>query len=430
MSDDIMTKAAESIDGLQRAFEQFKQAQVDNQKQRDIVTEQKMDGLQAEVLRLQGVADQAANAALMMQRSHSAGAMAGGDDAGGIEAKATAWNALHRIYMPNSSWTMDGAQYEIAAKALPKYLRRGDKQLEAEEIKALSAGSDPNGGYLVRPDMSDRIVQQVYQTSPMRAYATVVQTGTDKYVGIYDLGEFAYGWVGETQSRLETATSDLGEFEINIHEIAAMPMASQKMLDDSFFNVETWVQDKLSTLFARAENTAFVTGNGIKKPRGFLGYPEGTTNPGQIQAINTGANGAFNAADPISTLRNVVHSGLKAEYRPNASWFMNSATVGQIMNLKDADGKSLWQPSMQAGVPSTLLGYSVASFEDMPDIATGSLSIAFGDMRQAYTIVDRSGIGIIRDVLTTKGYVKFYATKRTGGAVVNFEAIKLIKFAA
>jgi HK97 family phage major capsid protein len=316
------------------------------------------------------------------------------------------------------------------SRPLRSFLRKGDEIIGADEKKTLSVGSDPDGGYVVHPDMSGAIVSKVFETSPMRAYASVQVISTDALEGLYDLEETGSGWVGETDARSETGTPQLGKWRIPVHELYAKPKATQKILDDAEINMEAWLAMKVSEKFARDEAAAFVSGNGVNKPRGFLTYDDGTTLPGTIERINTGANGAFAAAPNGGDALIDALYGLKAQYRANATWFMNRATTKLARKLKDSDGAYLWSPGIAAGQPASLLGYPIAAFEDMPNPATGSLSIAVGDMRAAYQIVDRVGIRTLRDPYSAKPYVEFYTTKRVGGDVINFESIKLIEFSA
>jgi HK97 family phage major capsid protein len=254
--------------------------------------------------------------------------------------------------------------------------------------------------------------------------------GTDALEGLFDLERAGAVWVGETGARTQTSTPNLGKWRIPVHELSAMPAATQKILDDAAINLETWLADKVALEFALSENAAFVNGNGVDKPRGFLTYGAGTTLPGTIQQLPTGVSAAFAAApNGGDALIDALYS-LKAPYRANATWFMNRATTKMVRKLKDSDGAYLWSPGIAAGQPATVLGYPVAAFEDMPDPATDSLSIAVGDMRAAYQIVDRMGLRVLRDPYTAKPFVLFYTTKRTGGDVVNFEALKLIEFTA
>jgi HK97 family phage major capsid protein len=213
----------------------------------------------------------------------------------------------------------------------------------------------------------------------------------------------------------------------------AMPEASQKILDDAEVDMEAWLAAKIADKFARAENAAFVSGNGIGKPRGFLDYPDGSDLTNSVTRFNTGADGAFAAApNGGDVLINAIYD-LKAEYRANATWFMNRAVTALVRKLKDSDGAYLWQPGIAAGQPATVLGYPVASFEDMPTPASsvaGTIGIAVGDLRQAYQVVDRMGVRMLRDPYSAKPKVQFYATKRTGGDLLNGEAIKFVEFSA
>ena len=323
---------------------------------------------------------------------------------------------------------------EAYKSAYASLLHGGQSMLSADEVKALSVGSDPSGGYRVHPDMSGRISRRIFESSPMRAYASIQSISTDSLEGTYDNDEAGYGWVGENGARSETDTPEAGTWRIPVREIFAYPFATQRILDDSEINEEMWLSEKVSSRFARAEATGFVTGNTPNMPRGFLTYADyataGTFQLGAIEQFDTGANGGFVAAPSSGDVLYDAIYGLKAPYRQNANWFMNRLTAKAVRKMKDSDGAYLWTPGIVAGQSSTLAGYAVASFEDMPDPATGSLSMAFGDMREAYQIVDRVGIRVLRDPYDVKGKIGFYTTKRVGGDVVNFEALKLIKFAA
>ena len=318
--------------------------------------------------------------------------------------------------------------YKAAAE---RYLRKGDRSLTEIEIKALSVGGDPDGGYVVNPDMSGRMVQKVYETSIMRAYASVQTISTDSLEGLYDNDEAGYGWVGETAARTETTTPQLGKWSIPVHEVYANPAATQKILDDAEIGIEAWLSAKVAERFARAENAAFVSGSGVDQPRGFTTYPDGTDLTNSVERFNTGVNGGFAAAPNGGDVLIDALYALKAPYMANATWFMSRSTMATVRKVKDSDGSYLWTPGIAAGQPASVLGYSVApAFEDMPTVATGSLSIAVGDMRSAYQIVDRAGIRVLRDPFTNKPYVHFYSTKRTGGDLINGEALKLIEFSA
>ena len=312
------------------------------------------------------------------------------------------------------------------------YLRKGDAT-PANERKALSVGSDPDGGYLVTPDTSGRIVAKLDESSPMRQLASVVTVGTDSYEGLIDNGEASFGWVGETASRTETTTPQLGKWSIAVNEMYAMPSATQKVLEDAVLDLESWLAMKVADKFARGENAAFVSGNGILKPMGILSYtmssnPDSSRAWSQWQYVATGTSAGFGTTtNGTDKLIDLIYS-LKAGYRNNARFFMSRGTVGAVRKLKDGQGNYIWQPALTAGQPSSLMGFPLVEGEDMPAIAADSYSIGFGDFAEAYTIVDRVGISVLRDPYTTKGSVLFYSRKRTGGGAVNFEAAKFLKF--
>jgi HK97 family phage major capsid protein len=304
------------------------------------------------------------------------------------------------------------------------------------EAKALSVGSDPDGGYLVTPDTSGRIVTKVYETSPMRQVAAQMSIGTDAVEGLNDLGENGFSWVGETTTRVENTTAQLGKWSIPVHEAVSIVSATQKVLEDARLDLEAWLSAKCADRIARGENAAFVAGDGVSRPRGLTTYTTSATADatrpwGVIEHINTGANGAFRTrsgdVNPVDDLVNVVYA-LKSAYRNNARWLTSRAVLREARKLKDGQGNFIWQPAATAGQPSALLGFPVVEAEDMPAMASGSLSMAFGDFREAYLIVDRIGISLLRDPYTSYPYVFFKFRKRVGGGVINFEAVKFLRF--
>ena len=430
MSDQIdLNEVKKAVETVNKGFEEFKKADAERDAEIKRLgaaqpeTEAKLAKIEADLDKFQKSAD---DAFLAIKRSQRVAADTGGDD---LEAKASKFSSLLGKLQNKPGIKMDVDQLDQYKAAFDTYLRKDDRGMVGDEFKALSVGSDPDGGYVVHPDMSGRIVTKVFETSPMRAFASVQTISTDALEGIFDLDEAEAIWVAETQARNETGTPQLKVWRIPAHEMAAQPAATQKLLDDAEINMESWLAGKVADKFARKENAAFVAGTGVDQPRGFLTYDAGTTLPGTIEDFRTGANGAFAAAPNGGDVLIDALYGLKAPYRANATWFMNRATTKLTRKLKDNDGAYLWSPGIAAGQPATLLGYPVAAFEDMPDATTtGVKAIAVGDMRAAYQIVDRAGIRVLRDPYTSKPYIKFYTTKRVGGDVVNFEAIKTISF--
>jgi len=418
---------------LGRAFASFKEAnderisQIESKGSADSLTDLKVNRLNEEIVRVSGLAEsakkQAERAETAIKRSPVGGVKSDDSEEAkvfGMERKSTFGGEI------------DINLYRQYKHAFVNYLRKNNAGSSIEEIKSLSVGSDSDGGFAVTPDMSGRIASLVYETSPMRQVAGVVSIGTDALEGFNDLTEATSGWVGEIDSRNETSSPKIGEWRIPVHEQYAEPRATQKLLDDAMFDVEGYLAEKISERLSRMENAAFVNGDGIKKPRGFLTYANGVASSSSfnvIEQINSGASGAFASTNPGDALINLVYS-LKSPYREKAVFMMNRDTLAEVRKLKDENGNYLWQPDFQQRQGGNLLGFQVVEAEDMPSIAAGSLSIAFGAFNTGYQIVDRQGIRILRDSFTAKPYVKFYTTKRVGGDVVNFEAIKLMKFSA
>jgi HK97 family phage major capsid protein len=332
-----------------------------------------------------------------------------------------------------SSDDKDKGDTKAAGEAFRLYIKSGDES----ELKAMSVGSDPQGGYTVFPTISSGITTRIFETSPMRQLARTVTIGTDAFEELLDLNEADAGWVGETESRTETGTPDLGKLIIPAHEVYANPKVTQKLLDDSSIDIGAWLVAKMGDKFRRLETTSFYTGDGTNKPRGFLTYTteataDATRAWGKLQHVVTGDGSGFispsTSASPADCLID-LQSSLKAEYRANAWWQMSKATAGVVRKFKDADGRFLWVDSIERGQPPMLLGHPVALAEDMQAIDGGNYPIAFGDFRAGYTIVDRVGERLLRDPYTAKPHVHFYMYRRVGGDVSNFDAIKLLKVA-
>lgn len=429
-----LTEVKTAVEGINKAWDEQKAALAEHDAEIKKFgaalpeTEAKLAAMDKTIAALQETTD---NAVLAMKRQQRVVTDANGETVD-LDQKAKGWalEAKSSAGLDIKEW--DAKQMDEYSAAYKKLLRANfDKdRLSDVERKTLSVGQDSAGGYYVYPDLSGRVVSKVFETSPMRAYAQTQVISTDALEGYYDNDEVGFGWVAELESRPVTSTPSSGKWRIPVHEMYAMPEASQTVLDDAIVNLEAWLDGKIADKFARAENAAFVSGTGVDRPRGFLTYPDGTDLTNSIERFTTGVDGAFAAApNGGDALINALY-GLKAQYRANATWFMNRTTAALTRKLKDSDGAYLWSPGIAAGQPASLLGYPVASFEDMPDPATDSLSIAVGDMRSAYQIVDRVGIRMLRDPFTSKPKILFYATKRTGGAMLNGEAIKIIEFTA
>ncbi len=319
-------------------------------------------------------------------------------------------------------------------KAFNAYLRSGDDdglRGVVLEGKALSTTIAADGGYLVDPQTADLIRSMLLSTASLRAVSNVVTVDASNYDVLIDRSEVGSGWATETAASTETATPIIERISIRLHELAAMPKASQRILDDSAFDVEGWLAGKIATRFIRAEASAFINGDGIDKPKGIM-LPAKVANTawvwGSLGYVPSGAAADFPTTNAVDCIVNLVYA-LGADYRANATFIMNSKTAGAVRKMKDADGRFLWSDGLAAAAPALLMGYAVVICEDMPDIAANAYAIAFGDFRAGYTIAERPDLRILRDPFSAKPNVLFYANKRVGGDVTDYAAIKLLKFA-
>lgn len=316
-------------------------------------------------------------------------------------------------------------------KAFDAYLRTGDddalRGLEMD-VKSMSTVVNGDGGYLIDPVTSDTIQGVLRSSASLRAVANVVHVEASSYDVLIDQGNAGAGWADEIADRSETGTPTIDRISIKLHELSAMPKASQRLLDDTAFDIETWLGGKIAETFSRAEAGAFIAGDGNDKPRGILNHGAVDNDIwawGNLGYVPTGVDGDIGSGDALIEL---VYA-LGAEYRANASFVMNSKTAGALRKLKDADGRHLWSDGFTAGEPARLLGYPVLIAEDMPDVSSNADAIAFGDFRAGYTIAERPDLRVLRDPFSAKPHVLFYATKRVGGDVSDFAAIKLLRFA-
>lgn len=393
-----MSDIQQAVTGLATAFEQFKAAnderlkQIETKGKADTLTEEKVDKINSEVSRLQ---EKMEKISVALQRPAAA------------------------------------AQAEQKDGLMDRYLRKGEIALEG---KALTVGSDPNGGYLVSPEMSSDIVKRVYDLSPIRRIAKVVPINSESLDILVDNGDITASWIGETASRSETTNPQLGRARIATHELYAEPAASQKLLEDAAINVEAWLAGKVADSFARAEASAFIGGSGVDRPYGFTSYTAVATSDASrtwnnLEYVVSGASGAFDSTTPGDRIFNIIYA-LKAFYRQNAVFVMPKAVALLVRKFKESTTNAyIWQPGLAAGQPQTLAGYPIVEAEDMPALAANSYSLAFGDFREGYTIVDRIGIQTLRDPYSSStGLIKFKTRMRVGGSVVNFDAIKLMKF--
>lgn len=404
-----------AVEQMNRAFEEFKTqynrelAEVKAKGSSDVITREQVERINTDLTRLSELKTRLEQLETKANRP-----MIG---ANGKEIRAEV--AEHK-----AAWT--------------KFIRKGDDTgLATLEQKAMSVGTAADGGYALPEEIDRNVIELLRSMSPIRSLAGQITVGTEDYKKLVNIHGTSSGWVGETAARTATNTSQLAEVPAVMGEIYANPQATQKSLDDLFFDVEKFIADEIALEFSVQEGTAFVSGDGTSKPKGFLAYATAATADaarafGTVQYQATGVAGDLRAssatASPVDDLIDMVQS-MKAGYRNGAAWLMNSLTEGRIRKVKDLQGNYVWQPSVEVGKPNTILGYAEVSCEAMPDIAANALPIAFANLKFAYLIVDRIGTRSLRDPFTNKPYVGFYTTKRVGGMLVNSNAIKLLKVA-
>jgi HK97 family phage major capsid protein len=302
--------------------------------------------------------------------------------------------------------------------------------LKALEEKALSVGSGPDGGYLVPQPVEEEILKRMANISPIRSIASVRTISASSLRMAFSTVGPATGWVGETDPRPQTATQTIADMTFPAMELYAMPAATQTLLDDAVVDIEQWIADEVAVVFAEQEGSAFVNGDGVNKPRGFLSYTKSRASRvalgrHRLRRLRRGRRVCRH--EPVGRIVR-SHLPLKAGYRQNARFVMNRKTQSAIRKFKTSEGDYIWQPPTTAEAHATLIGFPVVEAEDMPDITANSFAIAFGDFQRGYVVVDRLGIRVLRDPFSAKPYVLFYTTKRVGGGVQDFDAIKLMKF--
>jgi len=330
-------------------------------------------------------------------------------------------NADKEVKKAVSNWMRDG-KVSTEEEALIK-------SAFPEEMKALSVDNNPAGGYTVRPAVSNEISEKIFESSPIRQLADAEVISTDAWEELYDYGEPDSGWVGETEARTETNTANgLKMIRIPVHELYASPKLTQKIIDDSYIDIESWHQKKVIDKFGRQEASSFVTGDGVKKPKGFLSYAAGDGFD-KIEQVNSGSAGAL-TADGLIDLQNA----LLEQFQANAKFLMKRSAAGLVRKLKDSQNRYLFSidpaAALNGGQAFNLLGAGLVYADGMPAVTANALSVAYGDFKQGYKIIDRVGIRVIRDIYTSKGNVILYTTKRVGGGVHNFQAIKVQKISA
>jgi HK97 family phage major capsid protein len=397
----------ETIESIGRAFEQFKAE--NDARLKEIEKKGSADPLLAEKVEKIN-ADLTALGAMKKQLEAIETAVARGQYPGGGTAK--------------------DKEVIARAKAFTHLMRGNIDSVKDMEIQAsASTLSDPDGGFTV-PEEVDTAIDRVQGTmSAMRRLATVRAISTDTYKKLVNQGGATSGWVAEKGTRAETSTPTLKEIAINTKELYAMPAATQILLDDSRVDIGAWLAEEVGIEFNEEEGDAFISGNGVEKPKGIAAYsmiPNANYAWGKVGYIAGGHANLLNNADKLIDLQHA----LKTSYRNGAAWLMNDATCGVIRKFKDGEGNYLWRPGLVEDKPDTLLGKPVEYDDNLDDIGAGKYPIFYANFKRAYLIIDRLGTRVLRDPYTSKPYVLFYTTKRVGGGIVMYEAIKALKIAA
>lgn len=443
-----MSEIKQLVDELNKAFEDFKKSnderlkQIENNGKADPLLQEKVDkanqsitDIESKIEELQKEQDRIDNLELQVNRAGLGGA-GGTDKELQNEAKQFFSQMKGR---PVDDSEVDTEAYNTYKQAFDKYLRYGERAVNTEIRNALSVGSDPDGGQWVPASTTNRIIQRLFETSPVRDVANVITIGSDRFEIPKDVNEATSGgWVGETDTRSSTGTPEVGLQEIPVHEQYAMPEITQKLVDDAGIDIEGWLSNKISDILVRTENTAFVSGDGIMKPRGFMDYSgSASTNEdnnrswGVLQYVKSGNSSGFpsagsGSANPLIEMVNKIKSPL----RGGSVWAMNRFTKAEIRKLRDSNDNYYLIPDLSGSGADMLLGFPIKEFDDMADVGSGNFPVAFGNFNQGYQIVDRIGIRVLRDPYTNKPYIRYYTTKRVGADVTGFDSIKLLKIAS
>ncbi|HSH72352.1 MAG TPA: phage major capsid protein [Methylophilaceae bacterium] len=431
-----LKNVTEAIDKINTAFEEYKKT--NDQRLEAVKSGQPTGDLEAKLAKidkdLDALTEVKQKLELMETKLSRPGALGGSGKEEGETKEAAEYRHAFFDWMraPKDGdriQKMAEAAKALEAKATSDAAASGRENRSAQVVTTTGSA----GGFALPEFIESSIARLSVDISPIRSIATVRQVGTSDYKELFDVNGAGFEWVGETDARNQTNTPDLAEVAPTFGMGSAKPQASEESLDDLFFNVEDWLIMSAAEAIAQGEGAAFVSGNGTKKPTGFLAGPAplATADAGRafgtLQYVASGQAAAMPTS--LDTLYDLVYS-LRARYRTNAKWVSSKLLLASLRKYKDTTGAYLWQPSLIAGQPDVFMGYPVVEAEDMPAVAANSFPLAFGDFREGYLIADRVGMRITRDEITAPGFVKFYIRKRVGGKLRNTQAIKLLKIAA
>ena len=430
--DPSIKSVAEAIDKIATAFEEYKRT--NDQRMEAIKAGKSTEALEAKLARMdehiESMTDAKSRLEKMETKLARPGAFSGGDREQRESDESIAYKSafFDWIRAPKDS----GCEQRLSQtfKALESKAAADSRETRSAQTVV---GTNAAGGYALPKIIENAIARLSVDISPIRQIATVRTVGTTDYHELFDINGAGFEWLGESDTRNQTNTSDLAEIVPTFGTASAKPQASEESLDDLFFNVEDWLIMSAGESMAGGEGAAFISGNGVKKPTGILAGPAPVATADSSRAFGTLQYFASGQAAALPTSQDAFLDmvyGVRARYRNNAQWLTSKAVLAGLRKYKDSTGQYLWQPALTAGQPATFLGYGITEAEDMPAVAANAFPLAFGDFKEGYLICDKVGMRITRDEITTPGFVKFYVRRRVGGKLRNTQAIKLLKIAA
>lgn len=430
--DPSIKSVADALDKIATAFDEYKQT--NDARLEAIKAGKGTADLDAKLARMDAHIDSINEAKTKLEKLEAKlarpGVLAG---SGGEQRESTEAIAYKNAFFDWVRNPGDGERQQRASQAAKAL--EAKKQSDARETRATQAiTSTGSAGGFALPEIIERTIARLsVDISPIRQLATVRLVGSSDYKELFDVNGAGFEWLGETDTRNQTDTPNLAEIAPTFGMASAKPQATEESLDDLFFDVEGWLIDSAVEAIAAGEGSAFISGNGTKKPTGILAGPTPVTTADSSRAFGTLQYIASGQAAAMPSSADVFYDlvyGIRARYRRNANWLTNKLVLAAMRKYKDSQNQYLWQPSLSASQPATFLGYGIAEAEDMPAVAANAFPLAFGDFKEGYLIADRVGMRMTRDEITTPGFVKFYIRKRVGGKLRNTQAIKLLKIAA
>ena len=421
---------ADALDKIATAFDEYKKT--NDQRIEAVKSGASTEAFDAKLAKIDAHIDSLGEMKSKLEKMETKLARPGALDGGRQEGESKEAVEYRHAFL---DWMRAPADHERQQKAAAAAKQLESKSRDGRETRATQAVTSTGsaGGFALPEIIERQIARLSVDISPIRQIATVRTVGSPDYKELFDINGAGFEWLGETDTRGQTNAPDLAEVAPTFGMASAKPQASEESLDDLFFDVESWLVSSAAEAIAQGEGAAFVSGNGTKKPTGFLAGPTPVTTADSSRAFGTLQYIASGQAAALPTSADVFYDlvySLRARYRNNAQWVTSKLVLAALRKYKDTSGQYLWQPALTAGQPATFMGYGITEAEDMPAVGAGAFSLAFGDFKEGYLIADRVGMRITRDEITTPGFVKFYVRKRVGAKLRNTQAIKLLKIAA